>query len=414
MDLLKSTACLEISSDAAKLAVGSVVSGEPVLLYSARKPLKTPLVKGNIGEPKNVVEVIRTFFNSEDPALALKLNIQTISMVLPPIGFKVYQSAKTTNVIASNGLIDKIDISNVMSLVRKDKDSLPTGSGIVDIVPDYFVLSNANVTKPYDNPPLGEHGDSLTVKAKMHTLSNNIIYDYKTCAESAGFRVKRCCVATYCAAELLATDKRLPETYFYLDLGGRITTLSIIARHSPIASLFVSEGGDQLSESIATSLGISYEDAKRLKENRGYDERTTRFQTPVIQKKNPDGTVTSYYQKDLNAAIAAFYAGADKDHPGFDALLANGLASLIAKQPFPDQLKNLPIVLGGGASTLNHLDGLLPLAFAGHAVIHYVPRVIGARDPSFINLLGLIVADGSYKGTLEDDYHGVSTLSRDR
>ena len=40
-------------------------------------------------------------------------------------------------------------------------------------------------------------------------------------------------------------------------------------------------------------------------------------------------------------------------------------------------------------------------------------RIEGVRyDPHDYNILGLIVASGEYRGTLEDNYHGISSLTR--
>ncbi len=397
-----STATLEITSDYAKLAVGYVLSGQPVLLYMAKRPLPNCMNKGDIIDSKAVSDIIKDFLKTEDEAAGLKLNVQTVSLILPPIGFTVYQSVKTTNVIASNGMIDKIDISNVMSLVRKDP--LPQGSSIVDIVPDCFIL---NTQKVYANPPLGEKSDSLTVQAKIHTLPEKKLYDYRSTVEAAGFRIKRCCVATYCASQLFASDKTVPESYIYVDMGAKLTTLSLIGRTSPITSLFLYVGGDNLTDDIAEGLNLSFEEATRVKEKYGFDERKTSFMTPICKSQNDDGSTSLHYQKELNNIIKGFYEK-------FDTLLANALSTLVSKQPFKEPLMSLPLILGGGASSLNGLEKLLPESAKGRTLRRYVPHVLGARDPSAINLLGLIAADGSYKGTLEDDYHGVSTLSRNR
>jgi cell division protein FtsA len=400
MEMSKSTAALEITSDSAKLAVGYVLSGQPILLYYAKKPLKNCLNKGDIVDSKTVQDILHDFLNTEDESANLKLNVQTVSLILPPVGFTVYMSTKTTNVIASNGLIDKIDISNVMSLVRKDP--LPKGSSVVDIVPDCFVLNDG---KFYANPPLGEKSDYLTVQAKIHALPESTLYTYRTVVEQAGFRIKRCCVATYCASQLFAGDKAVPDNYIYIDFGAHLTTLSLIGRTSPVASLFLYAGGDNLSDAIASAFNIPFDDANRLKERYGYDLREPKFQTPLLKSKDEFGKVVSYYQKDLNKVIETYFEG-------FDSLLSNALATLIARQPFKDSLMGFPLVFGGGASRLLGLEKLLPHSIANRTIIKYVPHVLGARDPGAINLLGLIAADGSYKGTLEDDYHGVSTLSR--
>jgi cell division protein FtsA len=402
MENVKNTACLEITSTAAKLAVGYVLSGQPVLLYYIAKPLHDCVENGDIIDPKTIQNVISGFLSLEDEEARLKISVANLSLILPTLGFKVYQSNKITNVIATNGMIDKIDISNAMSLVKKEP--IAPSEEIVDIVPDCFALDSGKI---YANPPLNETSNSLTVYAKIHTLPAKRVYDYKSTVEKAGFRIVRCCVGAYCASQLLLSDKTMPDSYLYVDMGARLTTVSIIGRGAPIASAQFYSGGDYLTEAIAQNFAIPFQDAQKLKENNGYDQRQTTFQTPLIVSKDEDGKSVSYYQRDLNAIIENFYES-------YDQLLSNAISTLIAHEPVQSKeaLLSLPLILGGGASQLYGLEKLIWTCLGKRKLIRYVPHVLGARDASTNNLLGLIMAEGSYKGTLEDDYHGVSTLSR--
>jgi len=401
MENPKYTACLEITSDYAKFAVGNVLHNQPVILYYAKKPLKGGLVRGEIDNPKLIQDIIKGFLQIEDESLGLKINGTSVSIVVPPLGFQVYGYRTVTNVIASTSLIDKIDIANVMSLVKKEP--IPFGNVIVDIVPDAFILSNG---KGYANPPLGEKSDSLAVQAKVHTLPEKMLYDYKSTVEGAGFRVKRACVASYCASQLIATDKTMPETYVYVDIGAHITTVSFIGKTSPFGSVFFAQGGDDLTAAIAEAFGVSLEDAALLKEKYGYDPRISKYQMPLIKSKDDDGKPTVYYQNNLNAVIENFF-------DTYDSYLNNGVTTLLSQKMVGDFSKT-PLVFGGGGSLLYGLTSLLVSSVGKRPYYLYAPKVIGARDPGAINLLGLICAEGSYRGTLEDNYHGVSTLSRDR
>jgi cell division protein FtsA len=402
MDTTRNTAGLEITSDTAKFAIGYEIGGVPVLLYYAERPIKGLLKDGQISNPTGISQILTGFLRLEDEAVKLKINAVNVSIVVPPLGFQVYQNNKTTNVVASNGLIDKLDVSNVMSLVMKE--AVPNGNVIVDIVPDAFLLDSG---KAFSNPPLGEKSNSLTIQAKVHTLPEKILYDYRRTVEGAGFRVKRSCVATYCASQLIASDKSMPSSYIYIDIGAHITTVSLIGNAAPYGSLYFPKGGDDLTDDIAESLSINPTEAKRLKEDCGYDLRKSLYQAPVAVGKGEDDKNASYYQKDLNTIIESFFEG-------YVGLLANAIAQLVQKQPHPEALSELPLLVSGGGSKLKGIDILLIPALGKRKLVHFVPKVIGARNEGAVNLLGLILAESVYRGTLEDNYHGVSTLSRDR
>jgi hypothetical protein len=127
---------------------------------------------------------------------------------------------------------------------------------------------------------------------------------------------------------------------------------------------------------------------------------------PLIKSKDDDGKPTVYYQNNLNAVIENFF-------DTYDSYLNNGITTLLSQKLVGDFSKT-PLVFGGGGSLLYGLTSLLVSSVGKRPYYLYAPKVIGARDPGAINLLGLICAEGSYRGTLEDNYHGVSTLSRDR
>ncbi len=402
MEITKITAALEITSDYAKFAVGYSLTGAPVLLYYAKKPIKTFMKDGEMGNTKAITDILATFLKLDDESLRLKINASEISIVIPPLGFEVYQNNKTTNVIATDGIIQKIDISNVMSLVKKEP--VPNGNVIVDIVPDAFVLENG---KMYANPPIGEKSNALTIEAKVHTLPEHILYAYRRAAEEAGFRVNRTCVATYCASQLISCLKTMPTSYLYIDMGAHITAVSLVGNSSPFGSLFFLKGGDDLTQDIADAFSISFDEAEKLKLKYGYDLRETKYQSPIVSNTGENDKPVPYFQKDLNSVIEDYYES-------YDGFLNNAIQTILNKQPASPALSTLPILVSGGSSKLNGLETLLAPVVNKRPLTRFVPPVLGARDPGATNLLGLIVAEGSYRGTLEDNYHGVSTLSRDK
>ena len=73
---------------------------------------------------------------------------------------------------------------------------------------------------------------------------------------------------------------------------------------------------------------------------------------------------------------------------------------------------DLPFILIGGASKLNGLRSIFELHYPNREIYFVTPKSIGARDPSYVNLLGLILASSHYGGTLEDNYRGMAEVSR--
>jgi len=394
----KPLACLEITNDSIKLLIGYELNNQPVVLYSKEKDITGIVKDGAIADMPGLVKALGDFHNIADDVAKLKINISEICLVLPPLGLQVFQNNKTTNVVSPDGLIAKIDIANVISLVNKE--AVPNGNEIVDIIPDEFVLDKG---QRFVNPPIGEKSNSLTIRAKVHSLPHRIAYEYRSALNQANFRIKKSCVATYCYSELFRSYKDMPQSYVLIDIGSHITTVSLIGASAPYSSLYFPKGGDDLTQDIADGFVVSFEDAKKLKESFGYDERKISFDPLIASGADSSGTKTDYYQKDLNQLILDFYED-------YQSLLMNAINQLLGA--YGSRFDTLPIVLTGGASKLNGLVQLLQKSCPKREIHYVVPRSIGARDPRYASLLGLILASGRYKGSLEDNYHGVITVSR--
>ena len=399
---IKNTAVLEICSSSVKFAVGYSEGRIPHVLYYKKFPISGFVKDGQIPSPNALGEALAPYLNIEDEDLKLKVDPTQIDFVMPPLGFQVFQNDKTTNVVRDT--VEQLDISNVTLMLKRDE--VPAGSYLVDIVPDCFVIDNR---KQYSNPPLGERAEYLTLNAKIFSLPETIYGSYLQAAQSAGLRVIHSSVATQCAAMMIGSEGGFPSTYFYLDLGAHLTTVSLVGNNSPYASLFFPLGGDDLSSKIAKAFDIPLEDAEELKKKYGFDERTFPYPSPIY-KKEIDGKKITITQTQLNSVISEFFTS-------YDAYIKNAINTLVENQAKAQNMadkkpfEKLPIVISGGTSLLKGLDKLLGDLNA-RGIHKFIPKTLGARDPGATNILGLIVSGGEYRGTLEDNYHGISSLTR--
>ncbi|MDY6392242.1 MAG: cell division FtsA domain-containing protein [Bacilli bacterium] len=393
----KLTACFEISSDAVKVLIGYELGGAPVVLYRAKKELPGLIKGGQITDPNGLVKALAELHNLSDDAVHLKISISEVCFILPPIGLMVYESDKSTNVVAPNNEIAKIDISNVVSLVKKQP--IPGGNSVVDIIPDEFVLDDGS---RYADPPLGLKSTSLTIRAKIHALPDAVSSTYNRLMSTSGYRVKKASVSTYCIAELFKTYRDLPASYILVDMGGRLTTVSLIGEGSPYSSASFYSGGDDLTEEIATAFGCTFATAEKLKVEYGYREKIHSYDPPLpLNGEGEEGD--GFHQKHLNDIIANHFES-------YAAVLTNAISSLLSR--YGDKLDNLPIVFTGGASKLRGLETFMAKAMPNREQYFVVPRTIGARDPGYSALLGLLLCSGRYVGSLEDNYHGMGSVAR--
>ena len=266
-------AALEITSKAAKLIVGYVIDDEVCVVYSSMLPLEGAIVDGEIRDFEKVSDVLKTLANIKDESKKLKINISEVVLGLPPIGLEVYQNDKVTNVVSDDGRISRVDISNVISLVKKEQ--VKTVDKIVDIIPDVFILDRDQV---FYTPPIGKVSNSLALNAKVHTLPKNIIDGYLRVCENASLRVKRIMVTPYALGELFKTYKDIPDHYLLIDMGANLTTISLMGNKSRLfASTYIAKGGDDLTNFLQDKFHLDFKVANDLKELYG-DEIKERYQ----------------------------------------------------------------------------------------------------------------------------------------
>ncbi len=396
----KRIAVIEITNLEVRLIIGDVVNDKPVILYQTSRPITGLISRSEIMDPETLIKIISSLTNIEDSAIKMRFHITDATVILPASGLSVFQGDKTTNVVSSTSIIEKIDIQNVISLVNKDP--IPGGNKIVDIVPDFFLTD----TGRYKEPPVGQKSNSLSLRAKVYTLPERIVKDYKDAIELAGIRPKRLFVAPYGIIELAKNTNDIPKDYFLVDMGGEVSTISLVGNQSLFASSCFTLGGEDLIKFVAQEMHISYDEAHELIELYGINERELAFK-PTIAKAMVNDVEVKYTPDDLNRYILDFFT--EYYFKQFDVTMKQITESIKGSN-----ISTLPIVFTGGFSSLHGFDRLAKEKFINNQSIHYlVPDAIGARHPSFSALVGALLASSKYKGSLSDQKARVATVERE-
>ena len=392
---------LEISDTEIRLAVGYVTENKINLIHVAKRPIIGLVSHGEIIDFQTLSSIISSMKDFKDETTKEKITINEVSLVLPSIGLNVFQSSKTTNVVSPYSLIAQIDIENVVSLVQKE--AIPNGSEIVDIIPDSFVLEKG---RSFINPPINEKSNNITIKAKIHTLPARIVSDYKRVVEKSGMKVRRLCVNSYAICELAKYSENIPQSFILVDIGADITNITLIGNSAPFETVSFMCGAAELINKVGEKFGLSYSDAIDLISKYGLDERPLTYK-PVIATTFVNGLETQHDPESLNVIIKEFffeeYFG--KFDVAFDTLMKG----------YPDNVRNLPIVFAGGLTKMFGFDGLVKEKFKSNTSIHSLePTCIGARDTSYSAIIGAIFASSKYKGSLSDTRLKSNQLERNK
>ena len=385
----KLTTVIEITDTQIRLAIGNDKDGKINLTHVCERPINGLISQGNILDFQTLSQILSSMREYKDESTKEKVIINEATVVLPSFGLQVFQSQKTTNVVSPYSMVATIDIENVVSLVQKE--IVPSGSEIIDIIPDSFVL---DMGRSFLLPPVGEKSNSITINAKIHTLPTRLVSEYKRVVEASRIKVRRLCVSSYAMAELSKHISDIPSSYILVDMGAEITNLSLIGNHTPFQTISFVKGGNDLIKRIVDNLRITSEEALDLLKKYGLDERPLSYK-PIISSSSIDGTVHNYEPSILNMIIKQFFM--EEFFNQFDVAFEQLMKS------YPETVRQLPIVFTGGLSKMVGFESLAKIKFAKNSSIHYLePKTIGARDSRFSAIIGAMYVSKTYKGALSD------------
>ena len=395
----KTVAAIEFGSKKLKLVVGYELDGKVYVIYALTKPYGHIVETGSITDPQKLVQCVKDVKNISDPSAKLKINISEALLALPPFGLEIFQTRQVTTVISDEGKIGNLDIRNIYSLIKNG--ALPLDNQLIDVAPERYVLDQ---DRSFLRPPLNETSSTLTVYAKVHTLPKRIPGELKAVMANSELSIKRNVVAPFAACELLKTYPDVPNDYLLVDIGSNITTVSLIGEKELYASRFFEWGGDRITERIIESFNINEADAEKYKIIYGIDKREMNFKAPICTTDDGTGNVIKHYADELNSII--------KDELDvFIKMLQASIDDLL--RDYDKSAKGLPMVLIGGGSRLNGLIEYMEPKIQSEKVIAVAPRSLGARNPTFTNCLGMILANSRYPNVYDETHPRVGQLTRE-
>ncbi len=395
----KPVAAIEFGSKKLKLVVGYELDGQVYILYALTKPYGHIIESGSIIDQQKIAKAISEVRYFSDPNAKLKVSISEALLSLPPFGLEIFDTKQVTTIISDEGKIGNIDIRNIYSLIKNG--ALPLDNQLIDVAPERYILDQG---RSFLRPPLNESSSTLTVLAKVHTLPKRIAGEYKATLTAGGLSIKRSVVAPFAACELLASYPDMPADYLLVDIGSNMTTVSLVGEKELYASRFFEWGGDRITEKIIESFNINEADAEKYKITYGIDRSEMSFKAPICFTDDGQGHEIKHYADELNNIIKG-------ELDVFLKQLDIALDGLL--KGYQSSARQLPMILIGGGSRLNGLIEYIEPKVQSESVTAVTPRTLGARNPTFTNCLGMILANSKYPNVYDETHPRVGPLSRE-
>ena len=375
-------AALEITSKSVRLVYGYCQDGKVYVLHALETNVNA-LDGGIVIEQDTLTAAVKGVINAANETLNIR--IKDVILALPPMGLEYRRESSTTTTIGVDNVIVQIDVNNAISQLKKYKFN--PGLRIVDVVPYQYVLDNKAFSP---EAPIGKTSQTLTVHASIFALEEGLVSGYVRAVENAGLFIRQLVVSPYASSLYMSTEEEIPGSYYLLNFGNDLTTLTQISQNTLIyQNACFKFGSERITQCLSERFSLTLKEAKMLKEKYGIDHSPS-FRVNIYKGLTMD---------DIANAIT-------------DALepLVTAIKKQISSWSSADH-RFLPIVITGGGSKLYGFKTLLERKLELQ-VVDFTPYSFGARDKSYQNCLGLIKYAGTHMTSDETDELSSTVIQR--
>jgi cell division protein FtsA len=311
------------------------------------------------------------------------------------VGGDLVEVRQTSTVIPlidrGNKIITKNDIRKVNEHARLL--SLKMEEEVMHDVPQHYMIDDGNMAMN----PRGLYGRKLGVHSLMIIAYNNRIRNIVRAINQVGYDVPHVFFSSYAASEAAVTDEQKERGCVLVDVGAKTTSVLMFKDKFLRHMEKIGMGGNDLTESIARKLNLSFDLADEIKKSYASVEGADRYHEEEILVKR-ESAYAPVKRREIHHAIAA------DTH-----VLVEKISSAIKASRFSGQMEQGIIVVGAGALLAGFIERLgqttaLPVRLG---TVHVVSWKESGSAASFAAAVGL--AKGGFKKsfgyTISSDGH---------
>ena len=219
------------------------------------------LKKGKIvGEDDISLSISKTIKEAEDET-GLKINSAYVT--IPGKYVTIVQNNVTKEVKDKLTGITQKDLQNAIIQVKDIE--VPENETIVDMVINEIVLDNGKIT----TDPIGTLCTSFNINAQVILAEKEYVRKLSSIFKKAGIEIDGIVPVTLAERNLMLDKNELYDNIMLLDVGAGNTDIGVFEGNNMIYTNTIPLGGDNITSDIAVVLGISEEEADKLKRQYG-------------------------------------------------------------------------------------------------------------------------------------------------
>ncbi|MCI9063047.1 MAG: cell division protein FtsA [Clostridia bacterium] len=219
------------------------------------------LKKGKIvGEDDISLSISKTIKEAEEET-GLKINSAYVT--IPGKYVTIVQNNVSKDV---RDKLTGITHKDLQSAIMQIKDiELPENETIVDMVINEIILDNGKIT----TDPIGNLCTSFSINAQVILAEKDYIRKLSSIFKKAGLEIDGIVPVTLAERNLVLDKNELHDNVMLLDVGAGNTDIGVFEGNKIIYTDTIPLGGDNITSDISVVLGISEEEADKLKRQYG-------------------------------------------------------------------------------------------------------------------------------------------------
>ncbi len=289
-----------------------------------------------------------------------------------PVGMLQLETASDLINVSDNG--QEVGNNDVRRVVRAAiRSAVKSEREPIAFLPSRFLIDGKNEV----DDPRKMIAHSLAVQGIVLTAPASPLHNIKKAIERAGYQNNFFIPTPLAIASVALNESERTFGSIILDLGGGITTATVIHNGQIKYANIDFEGGSDITNDISTVLSTSKKDAEQLKLDYGYAEpklasEKNKFAINSVGSNGQQMVDEFYLSQIINARIMQIVNRIEKGLIKHDALKLPG-----------------GVIITGGSSLLQGIDDIIATKLNIKTRI-YQPDQIGMRNPVYSAAYGIV------------------------
>lgn len=176
---------------------------------------------------------------------------------------ETYDYSVKTAIENENGAVSEDDVEKLARMIHSIE--VKEGARLIDAIPQYYSLDDLHFI-PH---PVGMCGKELSLSAHIVTGSQSHIRNIENAVERTGLSIRGFILAVFGSASAVLKGEETSGNVLVVDFGGGTTDIAILVGGHLKWSAVIPVGGSHVEADLVHGLGISRDEASRIKFNYG-------------------------------------------------------------------------------------------------------------------------------------------------